>query len=216
MFSSPVGAVPKPHFMGLRLITDQSTGPHALNSFIPRGAAAVQYDNMHDFGKLLRKIHFQYGQPLAYLFKSDYSEAFRRIPMHVLWQIRQIVTVDGARHIDRCLCSFMALVWIAISIKCINGLLHYMDDAFGFEMDPDLDFNEPYNKYYPKKQVVLLRLWDELNLPHNVKKQEFGTSLTIIGFHVDPLCMSLSIPLFAREELVTAIQLFLGTSASCR
>ncbi|KIJ29249.1 hypothetical protein M422DRAFT_188756, partial [Sphaerobolus stellatus SS14] len=103
MFSSPVGAVPKPHSTGLRLITDQSTGPHALNSFIPRGAAAVQYDNMHDFGKLLRKIHFQYGQPLAYLFKSDYSEAFRRIPMHVLWQIRQIVTVDGARHIDRCL-----------------------------------------------------------------------------------------------------------------
>ncbi|KIJ28302.1 hypothetical protein M422DRAFT_270451 [Sphaerobolus stellatus SS14] len=111
----------------------------------------------------------------------------------------------------------MALVvWIAISIKRIEDLLHYMDDAFGFEMDPILDYYEPYNKYYPKKQVSLLRLWDELNLPHNIKKQEFGSSLVIIGFHVDPSCMSLSIPLSAREELVTAIRLFLDTSSSRR
>ncbi|KIJ28301.1 hypothetical protein M422DRAFT_270450 [Sphaerobolus stellatus SS14] len=95
MFSSPVGAVPKPHSSGLRLITDQSAGPHAPNSFIPRDAAAVRYDNMHDFGKLLHKVHSQHGRPPTYLFKSDCSEAFRRIPMHVLWQIRQVVTVDG-------------------------------------------------------------------------------------------------------------------------
>ncbi|KIJ24645.1 hypothetical protein M422DRAFT_194440 [Sphaerobolus stellatus SS14] len=228
MFSSPIGAVPKPNSAGLRLITDQSAGPHSLNSFIPRDAATVRYDNMHDFGKLLRKAHSKYGRAPAYLFKSDCSEAFRRIPMHVLWQIRQIVTVDGERHVDRCLvfgnrgapniwCSFMALViWIAIKVKFIEDLLHYMDDAFGYEMDPVLEYYAPYDKHYPKKQVALLRLWDELNLPHNAKKQEFGSSLVIIGFHVDPACMTLSISLSAREDLVSAIAAFLDTSQSRR
>ncbi|KIJ27656.1 hypothetical protein M422DRAFT_271140 [Sphaerobolus stellatus SS14] len=177
MFSSPIGAIPKPHSTGMRLITDQSAGPHSLNSFIPKDAAAVRYDNMHDLGKLLRKVHKKYGRPPAYLFKSDCSEAFRHIPMHVLWQIRQIVTVDGQRHVDRCLvfgnrgapniwCAFMALVvWIAIHIKQIEDLLHYMDDAFSYEMDPVLEYYAPYDSHYPKKQVALLRLWDELGLP---------------------------------------------------
>ncbi|KIJ32237.1 hypothetical protein M422DRAFT_184884, partial [Sphaerobolus stellatus SS14] len=213
MFSSPIGAIPKPHSTGMRLITDQSAGPHSLNSFIPKDAAAVRYDNMHDLGKLLRKVHKKYGRPPAYLFKSDCSEAFRRIPMHVLWQIRQIVTVDGQRHVDRCLvfgnrgapniwCAFMALVvWIVIHIKQIEDLLHYMDDAFSYEMDP---------------QVALLRLWDELGLPHSIKKQEFGPSLVIIGFHIDPACMSMTISHTAREELVSAILQFINSSPSRR
>ncbi|KIJ32474.1 hypothetical protein M422DRAFT_184433, partial [Sphaerobolus stellatus SS14] len=224
MFSSPIGAVPKPHSSGMRLITDQSAGPHALNSFIPRDTTSVRYDNIHDFGKILRSVHSHYGRAPAYLFKSDCSEAFHRIPMHALWQIRQIVTVDGQRHVDRCLvfgnhgapniwCSLMALVvWIAIFIKHIEDLLHYMDNAFCYDMDPALEFYAPYNSHYPKKQVALLRLWDELGLPHSTKKQEFGSTLTIIGFHVDPLCMSLTIPLSARDELVAAIHHFTESS----
>ncbi|KIJ34231.1 hypothetical protein M422DRAFT_182388 [Sphaerobolus stellatus SS14] len=183
---------------------------------------------MHNFGKLLRKAYTKYGRAPAYLFKSDCLEAFCRIPMHVLWQIRQVVTIDGQCHVDRCLvfgnwgapniwCSFMALVvWIAINIKHIEDLLHYMDDAFGYEMDPVLEYYVPYDKHYPKKQVVLLHLWDELNLPHNIKKQEFGSSLVIISFHVDPACMTLSISLSAREEPGTAIEKFLDMSKSHR
>ncbi|KIJ50208.1 hypothetical protein M422DRAFT_159986, partial [Sphaerobolus stellatus SS14] len=111
----------------------------------------------------------------------------------------------------------MALVvWIAINIKHIEDLLHYMGDTFGYEMDPVLEYYAPYDKHYPKKQVVLLHLWDELNLPHNIKKQEFGSSLVIISFHVDPACMMLSISLSACEELVTAISEFLDTSKSRR
>ncbi|KIJ52895.1 hypothetical protein M422DRAFT_242841 [Sphaerobolus stellatus SS14] len=121
MYSGPIGAVPKPQSSGMRMITDQSAGPHALNSFIPKQAATVRYDNMHDLGKLLRNVHATHNCPPAYLFKSDCSEAFRRIPMHPLWQIRQVVTINGERHVDRCLvfgncgapniwCSFMALV----------------------------------------------------------------------------------------------------------
>ncbi|KIJ53091.1 hypothetical protein M422DRAFT_242196 [Sphaerobolus stellatus SS14] len=146
MYSGPIEAIPKPQSSGMRMITDQSTGPHALNSFIPKQAATVRYDNMHDLGKLLRKVHATHNRPPAYLFKSDCSEAFRRIPMHPLWQIRQIVTIDGEWHVDRCLvfgnrgapniwCAFMALVmWIAIHVKFIADMLHYMDDAFSYEM----------------------------------------------------------------------------------
>ncbi|KIJ37836.1 hypothetical protein M422DRAFT_259710 [Sphaerobolus stellatus SS14] len=179
MFSSPVRAVPKPHSTGLHLITDQSAEPHSLNSFISREATSVHYDNMHDFGKLLQKAHSKYGHAPAYLFKSDCFEVFRRIPMHPLWQIQQIVTVD--------------VIWIAIYIKYIEDFLHYMDDTFGYDMDPVLEYYAPYDKHYPKKQVALLHLWDELGLPHNIKKQEFGSSLVIIGFHIDPVCISTSI-----------------------
>ncbi|KIJ43077.1 hypothetical protein M422DRAFT_170302 [Sphaerobolus stellatus SS14] len=228
MHSSPIGAVPKSHSTGLRLITDQSTGPFAPNSFIPRNAASVRYDNMHDFGKLLRQAYANHGRPPAYIFKSDCSEAFRRIPMHPLWQIHQVVTIDGARHVDRCMvfgnrrlpsiwCSFMSLViWIAINIKNIDDMLHYMDNTFNYKMNPELEYYRPYNRSYPKKQVALLRLWDEIGLPHSVKKQEFGSSLVIIGFHVDPVCMSLSIPYSARMEMVTAIRQFLDTTHSRR
>ncbi|KIJ51972.1 hypothetical protein M422DRAFT_243545 [Sphaerobolus stellatus SS14] len=136
MFSSPVSTIPKPHSSGFHLITDQSAGPHSLNSFIPRGAATVCYDTMHNFEKLLWKAYTKYGHAPAYLFKSDCSEAFHHIPMHILWQIWQVVTIDGQCYMDRCLvfgnwgapniwCSFMALVvWIAITIKLIEDLLH--------------------------------------------------------------------------------------------
>ncbi|KIJ53094.1 hypothetical protein M422DRAFT_155599 [Sphaerobolus stellatus SS14] len=77
-----------------------------------------------------------------------------------------------------------------------------------YEMDHNLVYYPPYDKFYPKKQVMLLQLWDEIGLPHSIKKEEFGASLGIIGFHVDPACMTLSIPHAARTKLVT--------SKSCR
>ena len=35
------------------------------------------------------------------LFKSDISDAYRNLPMHPLWQIKQINTIQGQRHVDR-------------------------------------------------------------------------------------------------------------------
>ena len=222
MYSSPIGAVPKPKSTKLRLITDQSAGPHSLNSFIPRHEAAVRYDNMQDFGRILRNVHQRYGRPPAYLFKDDCSEAFRRIPVHFLWQIRQVVSIDGIRHVDRCMvfgsrsspriwCSFMALVlWIAIHIRYLADLLHYMDDSWGYEMDPQLEYYTPYDTFYPKKQVRLLNLWDEIGLPHQKEKQLYGSTLSIIGFHIDPISMALSLPKSSRDELITAIRSFVS------
>lgn len=69
------------------------------------------------------------------------------MPMHPLWQIRQVVTIDGERDIDRDNCfrgrgspgiyiSFHGLMtWIARYIKLIEDLWAYMDDSFGVDED---------------------------------------------------------------------------------
>ena len=46
-----------------------------------------------------------------------------------------------------------------------------MDDAWSYEMDSSLQLYEPYNEFYPSKQVQLLQLWDEILLPHEKSKQ---------------------------------------------
>jgi hypothetical protein len=43
-----------------------------------------------------------------------------------------------------------------------------------------------YRCYYPTKQVKLLKLLDEIGLPHEKAKQEYGQELQITGFLVNP------------------------------
>ena len=121
--------------------------------------------------------------------------------MHPLWQLKQIVTIDGERHIDRCMvfgsrsspriwCTFMGLVaWIGIYVYMIEDLLHYMDDAFTYDANPVLEHYAPHNTHYPSKQCRLLTLWDDIGLPHERQKQVFSQCLDIIGFFVNPLDM---------------------------
>jgi len=78
-------------------------------------------------------------------------------------------------------------MWIAIYIYLLPDLLHYMDDAWSYEMEPALIYYEPYDSWYPRKQVNLLLLYDELGLPHVKKKQLFGHSLEIIAYSSTPL-----------------------------
>jgi hypothetical protein len=170
-----------------------SAGPHAPNSWIDKGDSSVHFDNLQDFGSILREVHRRHKGPPAWLFKDDVSGAYRRWPVHPLWQIKQIVTIDGQRHVDRCMefgtrsaarvwCTFMGLVaWIAIHVKNIHDLLHYMDDAWSYDLDPHLHFYEPYGEFYPAKQVQLLRLWDEIALPHEKAKQVFGKLCASLG-----------------------------------
>jgi hypothetical protein len=120
------------------------------------------------------------------------------MPMHPLWQIWQIVTVEGKHHVDQCNAfgsraggwvwgSFISLVlWIAIKVKKIDDLLGYVDNDFSWEFADNMCYYQKYDKYLPAKQVRYLELWDELGIPHETEKQEFGLPLTIIGFEVDP------------------------------
>ena len=100
-------------------------------------------------------------------------------------QAQQATAIDEF-HIDHCCvfrnqasgaiwCAFYALVlWIGIHIKNLPGLLHYVDDAFSFGLDKELMYYGPYNTYYPKKQSALLQLFDDIGIPHEKRKQEYG------------------------------------------
>ena len=84
--------------------------------------------------------------------------------MHLLWQLTQVVTIDGEQHVDCSMvfgsrsspqiwCTFMGLVtWISIHIYSIKDLLHYMDDCFSYDTNLTLEYYRPHNTYYPLKQ----------------------------------------------------------------
>jgi hypothetical protein len=221
MYSTPVHAVPKPRSEKLRLVNDHSAGEFSLNSMIAReDVVGAKMDSISDLvGALLRYRQKHPDTPLI-LFKSDVSAAYRRLPLHPLWQLKQIVTIDGQRHVDRCTCfggrgscrgytAFMGLVlWIAIFVMFIADLFGYIDDNFSFDEEGNVLWYGPYNCYYPAKQTKLLRLWDEIGLPHEKPKQEYGPVLRIIGFMVDPNLMCVSMDEEDKARLLQHIASF--------
>ena len=225
MYSTPIHAVPKPRSTKLRLVNDHSAGRFSLNSMISReDVAGAKMDSISDLiGALLRyrKIH---PDKTLVLFKSDVAAAYRRLPLHPLWQVKQIITVDGCRHVDRCTSfggrgscrdytAFMGLVlWIAIFVILIADLFGYIDDNLFFDEEGNVLWYQPYQCYYPAKQTKLLKLWDEINLPHEKSKQEYGPVLRIIGFMVDPNLMRVSMDEEDRARLLEHISEFAATA----
>jgi hypothetical protein len=100
------------------------------------------------------------------------------------------------------------MTWIASVVLLLEHLKLYMDDSFSFEIEGNVLLYEPYGSYLPHKQVLLLKLWDKLGIPHEPSKQIFGHQLTIIGFDVDPNKMIISIPLDKKEEIISYIRNF--------
>lgn len=189
---------------------------------ISRGdIAGARLDSIKDLVDSLIQFRREHGPAVKLvLFKSDVSAAYRRLPMHPLWQVKQIITVKGLRHVDRCnsfgnrasqrlWVSFMALVtWIAIFVKNLDHLKLYTDDCFSFERATDFENYKPYDINLLAKQVRLLELWDEIGVPHEVHKQVWGESLDIIGFLVDPNAMTVTIPPAKLEKLLLDIRSF--------
>ena len=175
---------------------------------------------MHNLGASLINARRAYGAtvPLV-VFKSDVSQAYRHLPLHFLWQLFQIVTIDGMRHVDRnnnfgnrgaggLWGAFMGTVlWIAIFVKG-NDLFAYVDDSFSWEFADNMLWYEPYQKHLPTKQTKLLLLWDELRIPHEQSKQVFSSPLMIIGFNVDPNTMTITMVTEARHDLLVALREF--------
>ncbi|KAI5823363.1 hypothetical protein K523DRAFT_286898 [Schizophyllum commune Tattone D] len=220
MSSVRLGVVPKPHSDKFRLVHDHSAGIHSLNSMIPKEDGKVILDSLHNLGFILRRVRAKHGDVPLVVFKSDVSQAYRRLPMHPLWQIRQTVLIDGERRVNRCndfggrgsgriWCTFFGLVlWIAIFVRLLEDLLGYVDDVFSWEFAANLEYYEPYGERYPAKQVGLLKLWDELGIPHEKPKQLWGSKLEIIGFEVDPNAMSVTMGVTARDDLIAALRAF--------
>lgn len=205
----------------LRLISDHSAGKFCLNSMTPKGERSAVVDRIDHFGRvLLRRARGPAGHQPIVLFKSDVSKAYRNMPMAPLWQALQVVKINGSLHVDRCntfgnaassriFCTFYSLVlWIAEHERGISDVLAYVDDNFSYEIRGRRKFYKPYNVFLPEKQARLLELWDELGIPHESKKQEWGHVLTVIGYEIDSTTLRISVPPDMRECVLKMITSF--------
>lgn len=214
-----------------RLCVDHSADPYSRNALIPKSDVSVPLDNLHLLGRILRELRITLGSSTRIvLFKSDVSRAYRTLPMHPLWQIKQVVKIGdsfnvdwrnnyGSRAAGGIWGAFFALViWIAIYVKFLSDLFAYVDDGFSWELKGNLLYYAPYDKFLPAKQTRLLLLWDELGIPHSEAKQVWGATLTIIGMEVDANAMTITMPLHSRDLLLDAIRSFaiLGVRCSLR
>jgi hypothetical protein len=150
-------------------------------------------------------------------WKSDIAEAYRLLPLHPFWQIKQGVHVANNFHVDRCVAfgnsaspaifiAFNSLVtWIA-KYKCgIPFIITYLDDSSGCTWKTDTTFYPPYKKLLPTPQALLLQLWDRLGIPHKEKKQIHGASIPIIGIQVNTTDMSYTLPDDSRQKLLAEL-----------
>ncbi|KAF7984094.1 hypothetical protein HWV62_17672 [Athelia sp. TMB] len=221
MTAIPIGVVPKPHSDKLCLVVDHSADPHTPNTLIPRECVGVPLDNLHHLGAALIRARAIHGPDAVFVvFKSDVSAAYRCIPMSPLWQLFQIITIDLMRHVDHCNnfgnrgagglwgTFFGLVIWIAIYIRLILDLFAYVDDSYSWDLAERMRLYAPYNKYLPDKQARLLKLWDNLGISHEERKQVFSTKLTIIGFDVDLNAMTITMPPEYCHVLITAIHSF--------
>ena len=153
-----------------------SAGEYSSNSYISPDDAGVHLDTLQVLGKALLKVRRQHGNVPIILFKTDVSQAYRRLPMHPLWQLRQVVTINNVHHVDnnnnfgnrgagRLWITFFGLVlWITIIIKHIEDLFAYVDDAFSWEFADSMAYYHPYKKLLPTKQAHLLSLFDAVSV----------------------------------------------------
>lgn len=202
-----------------RVITDHSAS--GLNEGIPRDQARVTYDDMRTFGQVLYVAkQANPGRPII-TWKSDVASAFLNLPAHPLWQLRQLVSVDGVLYVVRRLvfgnrgspriwCSVSALLcWLAIRRLQIPGTHVYMDDFFGWDFADDVIFF--HGQLRPRRQVLFLILWDHISCPYEDKKQLHGECLKIIGFWVDAKRGLISLPPDSVDDLIERIQEFLAS-----
>ena len=109
----------------------QSSG---LNDGIPRDEVHVKYNDMHPFGQELQSVKLMHPNHTLILFKSNVASTFLNLLAHPIWQLNQIVKVDGSLHIvhrlvfgnrasPHCWCAVAGLIcWIGIHKYSIKGL----------------------------------------------------------------------------------------------
>jgi len=84
------------------MVTDQSAEKYSLNSMIPReDIMGYLLDNLQHLGKFLLSMHHQAPDSPHILYKSDIAEAYRLLPVHLYWQIKQVNQIAGSLHVNR-------------------------------------------------------------------------------------------------------------------
>ena len=158
----PIYAVPKPHSTKFCLVTDQNYGKYSPNSMIQHHkVSGFPLDNLVHFREMLLDLEKQEPEKRKVAWKSDMAEAYRILPMHPHWQVKQITRVDNHYQVDCCnvfggcdtgglFISVNSLVaWIAKEIKGIRYLGDYVDDSSGCGIAGDNLTYEPYGRDFP-------------------------------------------------------------------
>jgi len=103
IYCMPAHTVPKLNSSDLRMVTNHSASPFSLNSMIDHNlVTGYPLDNITHMGEmLLENHHSTQGMEKMVVWKSDIAEAYRLMPLHLLWQLKQVNTVNGLRYIDR-------------------------------------------------------------------------------------------------------------------
>ena len=214
MYCMPHYIVPKPHGGGWRLVNDLSAGSFSLNSMVDRQfITGFPLDNLSHLGEMLLRKYKENPQVNLVVWKLDVAEAYRICPVHVLWQLKQVIKLGDEHIVDRVnvfggsgsgpiFISLNSLVaWIARYQRDIEDLV-YVDDSFGVEEVGNITRYEPYGEEFPTQQTRLLQLWDELGIPHKHEKQMNGRQLTVLGIEVDVEHLTFTLPVEAKERLV--------------
>ena len=121
MYSMPIHAVPKLNSTKLHMVINYSTSLFALNTMILQEPITIWLDNIQDLGHNLLVARHTLGNTLLWLFKSNVSQAYHHMPLYPLWQLCQVVIVNGICRIDQCnnfsnraagkiWCMFMSLI----------------------------------------------------------------------------------------------------------
>jgi hypothetical protein len=175
-------------------------------------------DSMVHFGEMLMDLEKREPGVEKVGLKSDVTEAYQILPMHPCWQVKQVTRVDDDYFVDRCnvfggcgsgglFISFNGLItWIAKEIKRIRYLNTYVDDSTSCGRRDNCITYQPYGKDFPREQVILMVLWDELGIPHRPHKQIFGSPLPVIGITVDANSLSLTLSDESRETLIAELR----------
>lgn len=189
----PLLMVSKKDSQKMRVCSNMSHGHPSPNDIIDKDDIAVTYDSLKSFIPFLIDMKKEFGEVI--LFKSDIEGAFRIIPLHKQYQIRQIYRIKKKFRVDHNLnfgssasphiwCGVFSLVlWIAEFVFGIKYMNNYMDDVWG--VCSAKHFVNFKGHQIPTTQAKLLNLFNILGFPWVWKKQLHGPVLDIIGHVVD-------------------------------
>lgn len=193
--NSPCSVAPKSEG-GNRFIQNQSFSEpsgNSVNDHIPECEGRVEYDKLKQLALVIVKLHSQ-GMRNMLPWKLDVSRAFRHLPLHPLFALRNGVILKsrkgtnqyyidsqacfGGRAFPRAYCMFDDLVvWIAMKNFQVNILFHYVDDHYGISAMRE-------GAAEPEDMSSMRKVFDLLGVPTN-DKDEYGENIVITGVEVN-------------------------------
>lgn len=215
---SPLLVVPKPNSDKFRVCSNKSFGSPSPNSLIDKSKINIALDSIQSWIPFLIEAKKKYGS--VNLFKCDIDAAYRMVPIHPQYQMRQVVKVRDNMFVNRC-CDFgssssvhlfcavdSTILYVAEKVFGIKNLSNFMDDTWGLcDSSLMIDFK---GRRIPLVQAQLLTIFDWLGVPWSWKKQVFGPVLEIISHTIDSEKMTVTLPPSKKAELVAAIRDFIS------